>query len=97
MSGELLATGESPELRAKLRIAAGDRRLTDEELEERVEAALIARTMGEPAVLTADLPAGAAPGVARTSYGSSNRVRRPGVARGGWCRGGWRSVRHGAR
>ncbi|MFE0803433.1 DUF1707 domain-containing protein [Streptomyces sp. NPDC058812] len=36
--------------------AAGDGRLTAEELDERVEAALTARTLGEPAVLTADLP-----------------------------------------
>ncbi|MEV0642919.1 DUF1707 domain-containing protein [Streptomyces sp. NPDC050619] len=40
-----------------LSIAAGDGRLTAEELDERVEAALTARTMGELAVLTADLPA----------------------------------------
>lgn len=37
--------------------AAGDGRLTAEELDERVEAALSARTLGELAVLTADLPA----------------------------------------
>lgn len=36
--------------------AAGDGRLTAEELDERVEAALTARTLGELAVLTADLP-----------------------------------------
>ncbi|MGW3108028.1 DUF1707 SHOCT-like domain-containing protein [Streptomyces sp. NPDC001100] len=43
--------------------AAGDGRLTAEELDERVEAALSARTLGELAVLTADLPvvAGATP------------------------------------
>ncbi|WP_405579058.1 DUF1707 domain-containing protein [Streptomyces sp. NBC_01092] len=40
--------------------AAGDGRLTIEELEERVTAALSARTLGELAGLTADLPA--APG-----------------------------------
>ncbi|MFF4507755.1 DUF1707 domain-containing protein [Streptomyces sp. NPDC001401] len=40
-----------------LRIAAGDGRLTAEELDERLEAALSARTMGELAVLTTDLPA----------------------------------------
>ncbi|MGW2516233.1 DUF1707 SHOCT-like domain-containing protein [Streptomyces sp. NPDC001617] len=39
-----------------LRIAAGDGRLTVEELDERVEAALSARTVGELAVLTTDLP-----------------------------------------
>jgi hypothetical protein len=41
-----------------LRVAAGDGRLTLEELEERLEAALSARTVGELAVLTADLPEG---------------------------------------
>jgi hypothetical protein len=39
-----------------LRIAAGDGRLTAEELDERVGAALTARTTGELTVLTADLP-----------------------------------------
>jgi Domain of unknown function (DUF1707) len=48
-----------------LRVAAGDGRLTAEELDERLEAALTARTYAELAVLTTDLPAaGAAPGVA---------------------------------
>ncbi|MCD9880474.1 DUF1707 SHOCT-like domain-containing protein [Streptomyces guryensis] len=40
-----------------LRVAAGDGRLTPEELDERLEAALSARTMGELVVLTTDLPA----------------------------------------
>ena len=40
-----------------LRTAAGDGRLTAEELDERLEAALTARTHSELAVLTADLPA----------------------------------------
>jgi hypothetical protein len=72
MSGEISPTGEppgpgtSPELRAShadrdrvvdvLRVAAGDGRLTVAELDERLEAALSARTIGELAVLTADLP-----------------------------------------
>jgi hypothetical protein len=48
-----------------LRVAAGDGRLTAEELDERLEAALTARTYAELAVLTTDLPAaGSAPGVA---------------------------------
>ncbi len=61
-----------PELRAShedrdrvvelLRVAAGDGRLTADELDERLEAALTARTQRELVVLTADLPA--APGVA---------------------------------
>lgn len=66
MAGELSRTGGSPEVRAShadrdrivdvLRVAAGDGRLTLEELDERLEVALSARTVGELAVLTADLP-----------------------------------------
>lgn len=40
-----------------LRVAAGDGRLTSDELDERLEAALTARTFGELAALTTDLPA----------------------------------------
>jgi hypothetical protein len=40
-----------------LRVAAGDGRLTAEELDARLEAALTARTCGELAALTTDLPA----------------------------------------
>lgn len=72
MTGELsppASPGDSrPELRAShadrdrvvelLRIAAGDGRLTAEELDERLEAALTARTQRELTGLTADLPAG---------------------------------------
>ena len=43
----------------QLRVAAGDGRLTADELDERLERALSARTYGELAVLTADLPAAA--------------------------------------
>ncbi|MFC1401849.1 MULTISPECIES: DUF1707 domain-containing protein [Streptacidiphilus] len=56
----------SPDLRAShadrdrvvevLRVAAGDGRLTSEELDERLEAALSARTVSELTALTADLP-----------------------------------------
>ncbi|MFI6083013.1 DUF1707 domain-containing protein [Streptomyces sp. NPDC051217] len=72
MSGEISPTGKhstsgsSPELRAShadrervvdvLRIAAGDGLLTADELDERLEAALSARTLSELAPLTADLP-----------------------------------------
>ncbi|MDT0615952.1 DUF1707 SHOCT-like domain-containing protein [Streptomyces lancefieldiae] len=72
MSGEISPTGKhsgpdsSPGLRAShadrdrvvdvLRVAAGDGRLSVEELDERLEAALSARTMGELTALTADLP-----------------------------------------
>lgn len=70
MSGEISPAGKrsgsSPELRAShadrdrvvdvLRIAAGDGRLTADELDERLEAALSARTLSELTTLTADLP-----------------------------------------
>jgi hypothetical protein len=55
---ELRASHEDRDLVVEtLRMAAGDGRLTAEELDERLEAALIARTVGELAVLTTDLPA----------------------------------------
>ncbi|MBA4864742.1 DUF1707 domain-containing protein [Streptomyces sp. PSKA54] len=73
MSGEISPTGKdsgldsSPELRAShadrdrvvdvLRIAAGEGLLTADELDERLEAALSARTVSELTALTADLPA----------------------------------------
>jgi Domain of unknown function (DUF1707) len=44
-----------------LRVAAGDGRLTAEELDDRVGAALTARTYGELAALVSDLPAGSDP------------------------------------
>ena len=61
-------SADFPELRASdadrdrvievLRSALGDGRLTEDEFEERVEAALSARTLGELAGLTADLVGG---------------------------------------
>jgi hypothetical protein len=67
MTGELSPAGGAGELRAShadrdqvveiLRIAAGDGRITAEELDQRLEVALTARTLGELAVLTTDLPA----------------------------------------
>ena len=47
-----------------LRIAAGDGRLSAEELDQRLEMALAARTYGELAALTKDLPDAAGPAVA---------------------------------
>jgi hypothetical protein len=59
-SGELRASHEDRDRVVELlRVAAGDGRLTAEELDERLEAALSARTFGELAALTADLPAAA--------------------------------------
>lgn len=52
-----------------LRVSAGDGRLTAEELDERLEAALTARTYGELAVLVADLPAAGAMGAAGAARG----------------------------
>jgi hypothetical protein len=51
-----------------LRVAAGDGRITAEELDERVGAALTARTYGELAALISDLPA--APGALPLTPGS---------------------------
>jgi hypothetical protein len=65
---------EPPDLRASdadrervaevLRHAAGEGRLTVDELDERIDAAFAARTHGELEALTADLPAASAHGVA---------------------------------
>jgi len=66
MTGELSPAGGAGELRAShadrdrvvevLRIAAGDGRITADELDQRLDAALTATTLGELAVLTTDLP-----------------------------------------
>ena len=63
-------SGDLPELRAShedrdrvvdtLRTAGGDGRLTAEELDARMERALLARNQGELAALVADLPAASA-------------------------------------
>ncbi|MGY5124213.1 DUF1707 SHOCT-like domain-containing protein [Streptomyces nigrescens] len=65
-TGKRSGPGSSPELRAShadrdrvvdvLRVAAGDGRLTSAELDERLEAALSARTVSELTALTTDLP-----------------------------------------
>jgi Domain of unknown function (DUF1707) len=67
MTGELSPSGGPGELRAShadrdqvvevLRVAAGDGRITADELDQRLEAALSARTLGELTALTTDLPA----------------------------------------
>ena len=62
-AAELRASHEDRDRVAELlRMAAGDGRLTAEELDERLEKALTARTYGELAALSEDLPA--APGFA---------------------------------
>jgi Domain of unknown function (DUF1707) len=87
--------GANPELRAShedrdrvveiLRVAAGDGRLTAAELDERLDAALAARTSGELAALTVDLPEVAgqagrigaqAKDVVRLDYQGGNATRR---------------------
>jgi Domain of unknown function (DUF1707) len=70
--GEPPGSGSPPEVRASdadrdqvvgvLRTAVGDGRLTADEFNERVEAALTSRTLGELAVLTADLARPGEPG-----------------------------------
>jgi hypothetical protein len=56
--GQLRASHEDRDRVVELlRVAAGDGRLTADELDERLEAALTARTVGELAALTTDLPA----------------------------------------
>ena len=63
---ELRASHEDRDLVVEqLRMAAGDGRLTAEELDQRLEVALTARTYGELTALTKDLPA--APGLATTA------------------------------
>ncbi|ELS51677.1 hypothetical protein STVIR_7347 [Streptomyces viridochromogenes Tue57] len=79
-----------------LNAAAGDGRLTIEELDERVTVALSARTLGEPAERTAGLPAvpggGEAKDVGRIEQQGGSAARGEGrvVPRG------WRSSRPGA-
>ncbi|WP_438307146.1 DUF1707 SHOCT-like domain-containing protein (plasmid) [Streptomyces sp. HUAS TT11] len=71
--------------------------MTADELDERLEAALSARTLSELAVLTADLPA-----VTTAANGTAAEVKdvvrieqvfsaRSSGRAGGCCRGGWNS------
>jgi hypothetical protein len=61
----------------RLRVAGGDGRLEPEELEERLDAAYSARTVGELAELTRDLPqpGAAAPKPARVQQSQAVRAR----------------------
>ena len=71
--GELRASHEDRDRVVEvLRAAAGDGRLTAEELDERLDAALTARTYRELAVLTTDLPA--VPGAAATGPAPGRRT-----------------------
>jgi uncharacterized protein DUF1707 len=79
--GELRAShADRDQVVELLRVAAGDGRLSAEELDDRLERALTARTYAELAVLTADLPAtpGAVvlpPGAAAVSATPKDLVR----------------------
>ena len=83
-TGEPSGPGWSPEMRASdadrdrvmdvLRVAAGEGRLTPDELDERLEAALSSRTLGELATLTADLMA--APGMPGAAMAQAEDVYR---------------------
>jgi hypothetical protein len=95
MTGEVATPADgsgneaSPELRASyadrdrvveiLRVAAGDGRLSAAELDERVEAALTARTYRELAQLTADLPAAGVPAEAVAQAKDLLRIDRRGA------------------
>jgi hypothetical protein len=59
-----------------LRVAGGDGRLSAEELDTRLESALSARTLGELAGLTADLPI-APPATGKSSSGRDGSPRWP--------------------
>jgi hypothetical protein len=58
-----------------LRVAAGDGRLTSDELDERLEGALTARTYGELARLVADLPAAQSAGMPAVAARPKDLVR----------------------
>jgi len=86
--GQLRASHEDRDKVVELlRVAAGDGRLTAEELDQRLEVALTARTYAELAVLTVDLPATGAAGppaagplpepkdLVRIQCGAGNAVR----------------------
>ena len=66
---------EREETADRLRVAAGDGRLDPDELEERLEAAYRARTVGELTTVTADLPATPAGGAAPEPAWRSEEVR----------------------
>jgi Domain of unknown function (DUF1707) len=86
-AGEPSGPGAPPEVRASnadrdrvvdvLRAAAGDGRLTGDEFDERLEAALSSRTLGELAVLTADLAGGPGRSGAATAQAQDVDPDRP--------------------
>ena len=75
----------------RLREAAGEGRLTVEELDERVEAAYAARTAGELTEVTADLPATSGSALAATASERKPRGWLVSIMGGGNLRGRWRA------
>jgi hypothetical protein len=74
--GELRASHEDRDRAADLlRIAAGDGRLTAEELDQRLEQALTARTLGELAALSRDLLAGPGSDLAMSTGAAKDVLR----------------------
>ncbi|MEV8565244.1 DUF1707 domain-containing protein [Streptomyces sp. NPDC051322] len=96
MSGELVP--DRGELRAshedrdqvveQLQIAAGDGRLTVDELEERLDVALTARTHGELAALLTDLPAAGSAWAGEVAAAAPKELSRITVDSGSAKRGG---------
>jgi hypothetical protein len=73
--GEVRASHEDRDRAAELlRMAAGDGRLTADELDQRLEQALTARTLGELAALSRDLPP--APGLVAGTAATPKKVIR---------------------
>jgi hypothetical protein len=76
------------EVAEQLRVAAGDGRLTAEELDERLETALTARTYGELEVLLTDLPASVDPGAVVAPAPEAKELVQLKVSHGAINRGG---------
>lgn len=91
-----VSDSERERVAQRLRLAAGEGRLTLEELDERVEAAYTARTGSDLAVLTADLPeVGAYASTALAPAPDPSRSKRRrwalSIMGGGDLRGRWRA------
>jgi len=94
-------TSQPPDLRVsdadrervaeRLRDAAGEGRLTLDELDERVERAYAARTAGELTTLTADLPATTGAGLSAKPSDRKPRRWLVSIMGGGNLRGRWRA------
>ncbi len=87
----LISDAEREQAVGRLREASGEGRLTLEELSDRVESAYNARTAGELAAVTADLPAGPSASPARAESGWVLAFMGAGDRRGRWRL--WRRTR----